>query len=210
MPEATYPTAQNYLEFDTSGNQKPQALHLDQYNVGAYTPGATLLQQLLWYFLGDPLVRTILLPISGIKVFILRLFGARIGQGVCIKPGVKIKFPWRLTLGDHTWLGEQAWLDNVAPITVGSHVCISQGAYLCTGNHNWRDPHFALTAAPITIGDSAWIAANATVGPGVTVGAGAILGLGSVACRDLQPWMIYQGNPAQPIKPRTLTESPHA
>ena len=99
-------------------------MRLDLYTVGSYSPGASLPKRLLWYFIGAVLVRSYLVPFSALKVWLLRLFGAKIGQGVRIKPGVRVKFPWRLTIGDYVWIGEDAWLDNLAPITIGDHVCI--------------------------------------------------------------------------------------
>jgi putative colanic acid biosynthesis acetyltransferase WcaF len=181
-------------------------MQLDQYTLGDYTPGASILKQLLWFFLGAPLVKSSLLPISGFKVWILRCFGATIGQGVRIKPGVKIKFPWRLTIGNHCWIGENAWLDNIAPITLEDHICLSQGVYLCTGNHDWSHPHFTLTPGPIWVKQGSWIAAKAIIGPGVTVGCGAVLGLGSVTGQSLQPMTIYAGNPAKALRPRLIKE----
>jgi putative colanic acid biosynthesis acetyltransferase WcaF len=87
-------------------------MHLDKYTLGTYSPGAPLWKQFLRYFIGSPLVESYWLPISNIKVLVLRLFGAKIGQGVRIKPGVKVKFPWRLTVFDYVWIGENAWIDN--------------------------------------------------------------------------------------------------
>ncbi len=179
-------------------------MRLDQYTVGNYTPGASYSRQLLWYFVGSPLVQSHWLPISAIKVWLLRSFGAQIGENVNIKPGVRVKFPWRLIIGDCVWIGEDAWIDNVAAVTIESHVCISQGVYLCTGNHDWRYPHFQLIPAPIHIQESSWIAAKSLVGPGVTVGRGAVLTLGGVAVKSLEPMTIYAGNPATPIKRRQL------
>jgi putative colanic acid biosynthesis acetyltransferase WcaF len=83
---------------------------------------------------------------SGLKVSILKLFGAKIGQGVRIKPGVRVKFPWELDIGDHVSIGEGVWLDNLAKISIADHGCISQDAYLCTGNHDWPEPQFTLIA----------------------------------------------------------------
>jgi putative colanic acid biosynthesis acetyltransferase WcaF len=183
-------------------------MRLDQYDQGSYTPGASWLRQVLWYGIGSPALKSGMLPFSGFKVWLLRSFGATIGQGVRIKPGVKIKFPWRLTVGDYVWIGEKAWLDNLAEITLDSHVCLSQGVYLCTGNHDWNVPQFSLRTAPIWIQSGSWIGAKAVVGPGVTVGSGAVLTLGSVANQDLDPMTIYQGNPAQPIKKRLLASEP--
>jgi putative colanic acid biosynthesis acetyltransferase WcaF len=180
-------------------------MRLDQYGVGTYTPGAPYWQQLLWYFLGSPLVQTGWIPISALKVWTLRRFGAKIGQQVRIKPGVQIKFPWRLTIGDFVWLGENAWIDNLAEVTIESHVCISQGVYLCTGNHDWNHPNFRLIPGEIHIQEGSWIAAKAVIGPGVTVGKGAVLTLGGVAAKSLAAMTIYAGNPAQPIKQRKQT-----
>jgi putative colanic acid biosynthesis acetyltransferase WcaF len=180
-------------------------MHLDSYTLGSYTPSAPFWKQVLWYFVGAPLIRSFWIPSAVFKVWILRCFGAKIGQGVNIKPGVRVKFPWKLTIGDFVWIGENAWLDNIAPITLESHVCLSQDVYLCTGNHDWSDPTFKLIPAPIYIETGSWIAARAVVGSGVRVGRGAVLGLGSVAGRSLQPMTIYAGNPAQPIKKRIIT-----
>lgn len=181
-------------------------MRLDSYTVGEYTPGAKLWQQVLWYYIGAPLVSSYWLVGSGFKCWLLRAFGAQLGTGIRIKPGVKIKFPWRLTIGDFVWLGENCWIDNVAPVTIASHTCISQEVYVCTGNHDWSQPNFELKAAPIQIGEGCWLAARSSVGPGVTVGAGAVLCLGGVAGRSLEPMTIYAGNPAQPIGQRQMVD----
>lgn len=109
-------------------------MRLDCYTLGTYTPGAPSWKQLLWYFLGEPLFRSHWLPFSTFKVWILRRFGAQIGQQVRIKPGVRVKFPWRLSIGDYVWIGENTWIDNLAPIAIKSHVCLSQDVYLCKDN----------------------------------------------------------------------------
>jgi putative colanic acid biosynthesis acetyltransferase WcaF len=179
-------------------------MRLDQYTLGSYTPGAPIWKQTLWYFLGSPLVESHWLPLSMGKIWILRLFGAQIGQGVRIKPGVRIKFPWKLVIGDHVWVGENTWLDNVATITLESHVCLSQGVYLCTGNHHWSRSDFQLMPSPIWVQTGSWIAAQAVVGPGVTIGRGAVLCLGGVAGKSLEPMTIYAGNPAQAIQMRSI------
>ncbi|PZV27809.1 MAG: colanic acid biosynthesis acetyltransferase WcaF [Snowella sp.] len=179
-------------------------MYLNNYKPIGYSPGASTFKQLFWFFLGDFLFRTHLLPIKAFKVFLLRAFGAQIGTGVVIKPGVKVKFPWRLKVGDHVWIGENVWIDNIAPVIIKDHVCVSQDVYLCTGNHDWRDRNFKLLTGEICIEEGSWIAARSVVGPGVTVGRGAILGLGSVTSRSLKPMTIYSGNPAQPVKQRNL------
>ncbi|MEN8446366.1 MAG: WcaF family extracellular polysaccharide biosynthesis acetyltransferase [Cyanobacteria bacterium J06555_13] len=188
-----------------------KAVQLANYTPGKdYSPGAPLLKQLLWFYIGSPLVISNWLPFSGLKVKLLRLFGASIGTGVRIKPGLRVKFPWRLTVGEDCWLGENAWIDNLAPVTLESNVCLSQDVYLCTGNHDWGKPTFDLRLGSIHIEQSAWVGARAVVGPGVTVGAGAVLALGGATSRNLESWTIYAGNPAQPVKKRELASSESA
>ncbi|MGL5034456.1 MAG: WcaF family extracellular polysaccharide biosynthesis acetyltransferase [Microcystaceae cyanobacterium] len=179
-------------------------MRLDNYSPKNYSPGASVIKQLLWFFIGDRLVQTSLIPVSIFKVFILRLFGAKIGQGVNLKPGVKIKFPWRLAIADHVWIGEKVWIDNIFQVTIETNVCISQDVYLCTGNHSWSKTNFELIPGEIYLEESSWIAARAVIGPGVRVGQGAVLSLGSVATQSLKAMTIYAGNPAQAIKERNL------
>ncbi len=181
-------------------------MRLDRYTTGTYRIGASLIKQLLWYFIGAPLLRSYLIPFSNLKVNILRWFGAEVGKAVRIKTGVRVKFPWRLVIKDFVWIGEDVWLDNLDLITIESHCCISQGVYLCTGNHEWCDRDFGLRTAPIYIESGSWIGARAVIAAGVRVGQGAVLGLGSVATRSLEPMTIYSGNPAIAIKSRKIVD----
>ena len=130
------------------------------------------------------------------------------GRGVVVRSRVNIWFPWRLELGDHIWLGEEVFILNLAPVTIASHVCVSQRAFLCTGNHDWSDPGMGLVIKPITIGRGAWVGAFAKIGPGVTVGAEAIVTLGSVLLKDAEPRGIYTGNPAVKVRERTIRDAP--
>ncbi len=177
-------------------------------DLGAYTPrdftrGRPALVELAWIFLQALFVSSAL-PGSWHRRFLLTLFGAEIGRKVVLKPGVRVKFPWRLTVGENSWIGEHAWIDNLAPVTIGNDCCVSQGAYLCTGSHDWTAPGFELITRPITLEPGAWVAAKAVVGPGVTIGRGAVLGLGSVATRDLDAWTVYAGVPATTIRQRAI------
>lgn len=180
-------------------------VQLAQYTPSSdYTPGVSLFKQLLWFYVGSPLVISYWIPFSSLKVKILRLFGASIGQKVRIKPGVRVKFPWRLRVGDSCWLGEKVWIDNLAFVNIAHDVCLSQGAYLCTGNHDWSAETFDLRLGAITVDHSAWIGAKAVVCPGVNVEAGAVLTVNSVASKSLSAWMVHVGNPAQPTKQRVI------
>ena len=139
---------------------------------------------------------------SGPKRVLLRLFGTSLGRGLVLKPRVRIKFPWRLTVGDHCWIGEGVWIDNLAPVTLGDNVCLSQGVYLCTGGHDHTRPTFDLITKPITVESEAWVGAMSVLLPGVTVGRGAVVAAGSVVTKDVPAGMIVGGNPARVIKPR--------
>ncbi len=166
--------------------------------------GRSRLFEALWIFLGAPLLASHVMVSAKVRSMLLRLFGAKVGINVYMKPGVKVKFPWYLTIGDHCWIGEDVWIDNLAPVTIGSHVCVSQGAYLCTGNHDWSKPNLKLFTRPITLERGSWVGAKTVVSPGVTVRQGAVLTAGSVATKDLEPFCIYAGNPAQLVKQRTV------
>jgi len=178
-------------------------LRLNEFDNRSWNRGRPLFVELAWLVLSALSVSS-WIPGSGHRKWLLRVFGAKIGNGVVIKPRVRVKFPWRLEIGDHAWIGEDAWIDNLADVTIGSDACISQGVYLCTGSHDWSSSRFDLITKPIVIGNSAWVSAKATVGPGVTVGEGAVLSLGGVATKDLEPWGIYAGNPATKLKTRVI------
>lgn len=160
--------------------------------------GASLRRRVLWRLFGLPLLASHL-PGTAWRQQLLRVFGARIGAGGRLKPQLHITFPWRLVIGDHCWLGEQLWIDNLAPVTLGDNVCLSQGAFLCTGNHDFRTPGFDLRLGPITVESEAWIAARAVLAPGTRVCTGAVVALGAVASGTVVANAIVQGNPAEVV-----------
>jgi putative colanic acid biosynthesis acetyltransferase WcaF len=139
---------------------------------------------------------------SAFKCALLRLFGAQVGRNVCIKPRMNIHFPWKLQIGDHTWIGEEVFLLNFEPIVIGAHCCISQRAFICTGNHDFRKPQMPYRNQPIAIQDGAWVGAQVFVAPGVTIGSDAVVAAGSVVTCGLAPGMVCSGNPCRPNKPR--------
>jgi len=178
---------------------------LSTYRAARFDRGAGRVKEALWLIVSLALFRLCPFSLSALKRLTLRVFGARIGHNVTIKPQVKITFPWKLTVGDHVWLGEECWFLNLAPITVGNNACISQRAFLCTGNHNYKSPTFDLIAQPIAVEDGAWIGAGCWVGPGVVVGTNSVLTAGSVATKSLEPGGIYRGNPASFLRPRIIS-----
>lgn len=175
---------------------------LDRYSPGNFDKGVSSLVYALWVILEGMLFGT-WLPGSAWRRALLRAFGAKIGRGVVIKPRVQIKFPWRLEIGDHSWIGERTWIDNLGPVHIGKHVCISQGVYLCTGSHNWSSDAFDLIVKPIVISDHSWVGAFSRVGPGVEVPEGSVLTLGSLAVRqDLEAWKIHSSPSPVGVKDR--------
>jgi len=137
-----------------------------------------------------------------LKKIILSAFGAKIGIGVIIKPRVNIHFPWKLIVGNYTWIGEEAFLLNFELISIGDNVCVSQRAFLCGGNHDYKDPTFKYKNGPITIKDGAWIGAQAFIAPNVIIEKGAVITAGSVVYKTQPSYMICTGNPCRPIKDR--------
>ncbi len=171
--------------------------------------GRNILVRSLWHIVNAIFLQNPINPSSRVKVFWLRAFGAKIGNNCVFKPAINVKSPWKISIGDNAWIGECAWLDSVAPIQIGADVCISQGAYLCTGNHDWSDTAFGLIEWPLVIEDGAWIGARAVILPGARVASHTIIAAGSVLSKSTEPYTIYAGNPAFPVKKRTLlTRSP--
>jgi putative colanic acid biosynthesis acetyltransferase WcaF len=177
---------------------------LSTYDNSWYAPGAGGAKRILWYYVNAFILNTSWLPVSAVKVFLLRLFGARVGSGVTIKPSVNIKYPWRLSIGNHVWIGENVWIDNLALVTIGDNCCLSQGSMLLTGNHNFKLPTFDLIVKEITLEDGVWVGAKSIICPGVHCGSHSVLTVGAIASSDLKPYGIYRGDPATFVKERVI------
>lgn len=169
-------------------------------------PSRSLIIRILWYFTEILIMRNALITPYTIKRNTLRLFGAHIGQNVIIKPAVRVKQPWKLDIGENSWIGERVWIDNFAEVHIGANSCVSQGAYLCTGNHDWSDPGMRRIVRAIHIGDGTWIGAYARVAPGTTVGEEAVVGFGAVVRGDIRSGHVYFGNPGDCIGVRRIRD----
>ena len=180
------------------------AIDLSRFDNSWYRPGS-LFKRTLWYFCNEIFLHTSLPYPSSLKRYLLRLFGARMGRNVVIKPNVRIKFPWLLQVGDNVWIGESVWIDNLCQIIIGNNVCLSQEAYLLTGNHDFKSKAFDLIVKPIAIEDGVWVGARAIVCPGVTLKSHSIITVGSVIQQDTEPYTIYRGNPAVTVRKREIT-----
>ncbi|MGB1102079.1 MAG: WcaF family extracellular polysaccharide biosynthesis acetyltransferase [Crocinitomicaceae bacterium] len=176
---------------------------LSSFDNRDYNPGGAL-KRGIWYFFNVIFILNPWNPFIGLKRGVLRLFGAKIGKGVIIKPRVNVKYPWFLEIGDNSWIGEQVWIDNLGSTKIGANVCISQGALLLCGNHNYKKKTFDLMVGEIIIEDGVWIGARSIVSGGKTCYSHAILTAGSVATSDLKKYGIYKGNPAEWIRERKI------
>ena len=171
-----------------------------------YDPGANRFVRALWLLANALFLLTWFPWPSALKRGLLRLFGARVGKGVVVKPRLNVKYPWHLTVGDHTWLGEGVWIDSLAPVRLGANVCVSQGVMIETGNHDWSRPTFDLVVKEVVVEDGAWAAVGALLLPGARLASHAVLGAGSVLSGDTEPYGIYVGVPAVKVKERVIGE----
>lgn len=178
--------------------------NLSKYNNNNYKPGNIFLR-FFWYFINVIFFKSSFFPFNFLKIFLLQLFGCSIGKGVVIKPNVNIKYPWKLSLGNYVWIGERVWIDNLDNVMIGNHVCISQGAMLICGSHNYKQKSFDLLTKEITINDGVWIGAKSIILPGVVAESHAILSAGSVISKNLESFTVYKGNPAEKVGSRTIS-----
>ncbi|MEO3404291.1 WcaF family extracellular polysaccharide biosynthesis acetyltransferase [Mucilaginibacter sp. CAU 1740] len=177
---------------------------LSTYNNYPYHPGGSAAKRIVWYYVNAFFLKTSLIPSSKFKVTLLRLFGARIGKKVTIKPCINVKYPWNLSIGDASWVGENVWIDSLVQITIGANVCLSQGAVLLTGSHDYKRSSFDLITKGIILEDGVWIGAGAMVNLGITAASHAVLTSGSIATKNLEAYSVYQGNPAVKIRERKI------
>lgn len=182
-----------------------QKVQLGKFKNDWFKPGSKI-KILLWYFVNRLFINTNFPYPNLFKKMLLKAFGGKIGKGVVLKPKINIKYPWLLVVGNHVWVGEQVWIDNLAKVTIGDNVCISQGAMLLCGNHDYKKSTFDLIIGEIVLKEGSWVGAKSVVCPGVTLGNSSILSVGSVANKSLEPYGIYQGNPSVKIRERNIIE----
>lgn len=174
---------------------------LSKFTIGNYTAGPKW-KVFCWHFINYLILNSAFPWPYRLKRWLLNSFGAKIGKGLVIKTKVRIKNPWRLTIGDNCWIGESVWIDNLEDVNIGNNVCLSQGAMLLTGNHDYTVSDFPYRLGKIFLEDGVWIGAKSIVCPGVTCRSHAILTVNSVATKELTPWTINSGNPAIYIRDR--------
>jgi putative colanic acid biosynthesis acetyltransferase WcaF len=175
----------------------------DLSRFGGTARGRAAWRAQLWWLFETLFVRPTPQYMFGWRRLALILFGAKIGNHVLIRPGVRVTYPWNLAIGDYVWIGDDATLYSVAELSIGSHSVVSQEAYLCAGTHDYRDVSFRFVSAPIRIAGECWIGARVFIGPGVKVGHAAVIGAGSIVMKDVDAATIVAGNPAKLVGRRT-------
>ena len=160
-----------------------------------------------WYVQLWWIVQTLFFKMSpqflyGWRRFLLRCFGAKVGKGVILRPSVHIQFPWKVTIGDYTWIGDDVVLYSLGEIKIGNNVVVSQKSYLCTGSHNYQSVAFDIFNVPIVLEDECWLATDVYVAPGVTIGKGTVVGARSSVFKSLPAGKICMGSPAKIIRDR--------
>ena len=185
-------TGEQVVRLDIRANRKGR-----KYNRGE------LARRVIWS-VGRVLFRLSPRPFFAWRRFVLRCFGADIAEGVHVYGSTAIYMPWNLSVGAWSAIGEDAFIYNLGPVTIGSQVTISQRAHLCAGSHDYTRPDMPLLKPPIRVDDQAWICADAFIGPGITIGEGAVVGARAVATKDVPPWTVVAGNPAKVLKARKL------
>ena len=182
------------------------SVNLASFDNSWYSPGRPALVRALWILTSALFFLTSFPWPSRLKAFLLRVFGARVGNGVVVKPRVNVKYPWNLSVGDHSWIGEGVWLDTLAKVSIGANACLSQGAMVETGNHDWSRPTFDLVVKEVVIEDGAWMAVRSLILPGARLASHAVLSAGSVLAGDTEDYGIYAGTPARKAKERAIRE----
>ena len=180
-------------------------IDLSKYDNSWYNPGS-LIRRTSWYIVGLIFFENPLPFPYVLKRCLLRLFCARVGSGVTIKASVKIKYPWFLKIGSNVWIGEGVWIDNLTMVEIQDNVCISQGVYLLTGNHDYKKATFDLIVKNIVLEEGVWVGARVVLCPGIRLKSHSVITAGSVVDKDAEPYTIYKGNPAIPVRERKIGE----
>ena len=158
-----------------------------------WSRGKNFFYEMIWQVFFKPIISSSL-PGTIWRKYILILFGSKLGKSIRLSPGIKIKMPWRLSVGDYSWIGEDVWIDNLSMVKIGDNVCVSQGVYFCTGNHDFKKVNFNLICESITVESESWIGSKVIIGPGNIIGRGSVIKMGSIITKDIPAQSIFSQN----------------
>ncbi|NET71659.1 MAG: colanic acid biosynthesis acetyltransferase WcaF [Sphaerospermopsis sp. SIO1G2] len=187
-------------------NEEKPYVDLSKYNQSGFDRGRPGLYVLLWWLVQAIAFPLTPHPLNNIRCAILRLFGASIGKSVVIRPTARFTYPWKVTIGDYSWVGDDVVLYSLEQINIGEHCVVSQKSYLCTGSHDIKDPAFSLKTASITIGNGAWVATDCFIAPGVEIGANAVIGARSSVFTNIPAAQVCWGTPCKPQYQRQMNK----
>jgi len=180
-------------------------MKLFKYSQITFDKGKNSISIILWWFVQATIFRCSFHNMYLYRACILRLFGCKVGKGVKIRASAKFYYPWKISIGEYSWIGDGAILYSLDNIEIGDNCVISQYAHLCTGSHDVESESFKLITKPIIVKDAVWIATDVFVGQGVTLREGSVIGARSSIYKDTEAWIIYLGNPAIPVSKRDIT-----
>jgi putative colanic acid biosynthesis acetyltransferase WcaF len=180
---------------------------LDKFTLPKNFRGNSALITQLWWLIESSLFAWSPQFLYNWRCFLLQLFGAKLGKKVLIRPTVRITYPWKVTIGDYSLIGDDVVMYSLGEIKIGCHTVVSQKSYICTGSHDYTKVSFDIYSIPIEIGNEVWIATDVFIAPGVHVGDGSVIGARSTVLSDIPPGKICYGNPAKPIKDRPVSFS---
>ncbi len=186
----------------------PQAQNLKAFRLPHRFRGRSAWIVQLWWLVQSTLFSLSPQFMYAWRRWLLRLFGARVGRGVLVRASARVTYPWKVSIGDRAWIGDNAVLYSLGEIEIGDNAVISQRSYLCAATHDYTSPSFDIVSAKITIGPEVWVAADVFVAPGVVIGQGAVVGARSSVFSPLPPMMLCYGNPAKPVRPRIDNRGP--
>ena len=187
-------------------NAKP-LIDLRQYHQAGFDRGRPSWYVMLWWLVQSVAFPLTPHPFNSLRCQLLRLFGAKIGQAVLIRPTARFTYPWKVEIGDYSWIGDDVVFYSLESIRVGEHCVISQKSYLCTGSHDAQDPKFGLVTAPIAIGNGVWVATDCFIGAGVQIGANTLVGARSSVFSSLPEQQVCWGTPCRPRYLRTVRDA---
>jgi len=180
----------------------PEFQNLEMFRVPPGFRGRNGFVVLLWQLVQSTLFGLSPQPFYAWRRALLRLFGAKVGRKVLLRPTARVTFPWKVEIGDCSWIGDHVELYSLDRISIGCNAVVSQRSYLCTASHDMHDLSFGYVTGPITVGDQAWIASDVFVAPGVTIGRGAVVGTRSTVFDDIPPEFVAYGHPARAVRKR--------
>jgi putative colanic acid biosynthesis acetyltransferase WcaF len=194
----------NPADFD-GGMQPPVTFQdLGRFRMPPGFRGRGALAVQLWWAVQATLFRWSPQFAYGFRAALLRRFGAKVGQGCVIRPTVTVTYPWKVSIGDRAWIGDDVAVYSLGEITIGHDAVVSQRSYLCAADHDHTQADFPIRARPVHVEPEAWVGTDSFIGPGVTVGRGSVVGARSSVFKSLPPGMMCMGSPCRPVKPRIM------